>query len=376
MSENSLELVNIVKSYGDVPVIRDFSLTIREGEFVSLLGPSGCGKTTLLRIIAGFESPDSGQVLLGGVRIDGLPPHKRNVNTIFQDYALFPHYTVFENIAYGLRLKNIPQAEIETRVLEMLKMVRMEGFERRRISQMSGGQRQRVSLARAIVNNAPFLLLDEALTALDTKLRKEMRFELRRLQQALGITFIYVTHDQEEAMVMSDRIVLLENGVIQQEGTPTEIYKRPEKRFSADFIGESNLFEATVIQTCGGIASLSSAFGRCPADTAHTNIRSGQFVDVSVRPENLLWSTEPVPDFDLPTTVQEHIFTGSCGKAILAFADGSRFTLSRIGGIDLPEIGTQGYVHWKPQDAVVMISRSDMIFNTIEDVNLGEFISR
>ena len=240
--ENIISLKNIVVDFEDGErILKNISLDIKDKEFVTLLGPSGCGKTTTLRIIAGFLDPTEGDVLFEGKRINGVPPHKRNVNTVFQRYALFPHLNVYENIAFGLRVKKLPQKEIVKRVGEMLELVNLKGFEKRSINRLSGGQQQRVAIARALVNHPKVLLLDEPLGALDLKLRKGMQTELRRIQQALELTFVYVTHDQEEALTMSDTVVVMNNGHIQQIGSPTDIYNEPINAFVADFIGESNI---------------------------------------------------------------------------------------------------------------------------------------
>ncbi|NLU35902.1 MAG: ABC transporter ATP-binding protein [Clostridiales bacterium] len=236
-----LELKNISKSYDDTPALVDINLYIRRNEFITLLGPSGCGKTTTLRIIGGFEDPDSGDLLFEGRNINDLPAYKRKVNTVFQKYALFPHMNVFDNIAFGLKIKKMPKDVIREKVERMLKLVNLEGFGSRSVDSLSGGQQQRVAIARALVNEPEVLLLDEPLGALDLKLRKEMQVELKKMQQTLGITFIYVTHDQEEALSMSDTIVVMNNGEIQQIGTPEDIYNEPKNAFVADFIGESNI---------------------------------------------------------------------------------------------------------------------------------------
>lgn len=242
MGENSLiALENIEISFEGTKVLRGINLNIRDREFVTLLGPSGCGKTTTLRIIGGFADPDRGNVLFDGKRINQLPPYKRNINTIFQRYALFPHLDVYENIAFGLQIKKTPKKEISNKVSEMLSLVNLSGFERRSVNSLSGGQQQRVAIARALVNSPRVLLLDEPLGALDLKLRKEMQTELKNMQQRLGITFIYVTHDQEEALTMSDRIVVMNDGRILQQGTPQDIYNEPANAFIANFIGESNI---------------------------------------------------------------------------------------------------------------------------------------
>ena len=255
MSKELIRLRDCVMSYGDEAVLDHINLYINDKEFLTLLGPSGCGKTTTLRIIGGFLSPTSGDVLFDGVRINHVPPHQRTVNTVFQRYALFPHLNVFENVAFGLRIPKtveeggrkrkvrVPEAEIRQRVLEMLEVVSLKGFDQRRISELSGGQQQRVAIARALVNRPKVLLLDEPLGALDLRLRKDMQSELKRIQQQLGITFIYVTHDQEEALAMSDTVVVMDQGRIQQIGTPEDIYNEPKNAFVADFIGESNILD-------------------------------------------------------------------------------------------------------------------------------------
>ncbi len=246
MSNNIIELKNISVAFDGQQIIENMNLYIRDKEFITFLGPSGCGKTTTLRMIAGFLEPDSGDVIFDGKIINGVPPHKRQLNTIFQRYALFPHLNVYENIAFGLRLKKTPEKEIKAAVTEMLELINLKGFERRNISSLSGGQQQRVAIARALVVKPRVLLLDEPLGALDLKLRKDMQIELKNIQQRLGITFIYVTHDQEEALSMSDTIVVMDSGVIQQIGTPTDIYNEPKNAFVADFIGESNIIEGVM----------------------------------------------------------------------------------------------------------------------------------
>ena len=248
MGENIIELKNINKSFDNTKVLNNLSLEIKKNEFLTLLGPSGCGKTTTLRIIAGFENADTGEVLFENKDISNIPPYERNLNTVFQKYALFPHMNVFENIAFGLKIKKLPKDTIHTKVTDMLKLVSLEGFEKRNIDSLSGGQQQRVAIARALVNEPSVLLLDEPLGALDLKLRKEMQIELKRIQQQLGITFIFVTHDQEEALTMSDTIVVMDKGVIQQKGTPEDIYNEPANSFVARFIGESNILNGVMLK--------------------------------------------------------------------------------------------------------------------------------
>lgn len=287
MSNNHIvELQNIFVSFDGEPVLKGIDLYIRDKEFVTLLGPSGCGKTTTLRIIAGFVEPDEGDVFFEGKKINGVPAYKRQVNTIFQRYALFPHLNVYENVAFGLRLKKIPESEIKVKVKEMLSLVNLAGFERKNINLLSGGQQQRVAIARALVNKPKVLLLDEPLAALDLKLRKEMQTELKRMQQSLGITFIYVTHDQEEALTMSDTVVVMNNGEIQQIGTPEDIYNEPKNAFVADFIGESNILDGTMLRDelvhfCGrDFVCVDKGFGENTP------------VDVVIRPEDVIVSDE------------------------------------------------------------------------------------
>lgn len=240
---NILELKNITKTFDDEVILDNMNLYIRDKEFLTLLGPSGCGKTTTLRIIAGFETPSSGNVFFEGKDISSIPPYERNINTVFQNYALFPHLNVYDNIAFGLKIKKMDKSTINSKVLEVLRLVNLKGFENRKIHRLSGGQQQRVAIARALVNEPKILLLDESLGSLDSKLRKEMQIELKRIQERVGITFIYVTHDQEEALTMSDTVVVMDKGLIQQIGTPIDIYNEPKNRFVAEFIGESNILE-------------------------------------------------------------------------------------------------------------------------------------
>lgn len=281
MKDNLIQLKNISLSFENETVLDNISLDIHDKEFITLLGPSGCGKTTTLRIIAGFLEPDQGDVIFSGEKINNVPAYKRQVNTIFQRYALFPHLNVFENIAFGLRLKKIPETEIKKKVTEMLSLVNLSGMEKRKIHKLSGGQQQRVAIARAIANNPRVLLLDEPLAALDLKLRKDMQNELKKIQQQLGITFIFVTHDQEEALSMSDRVVVMDNGKIQQIGTPQDIYNEPTNAFVADFIGESNILDG--IMKKDYVAEFSGQVFEC-LDAGFT---PGEKVDVVVRPEDV-----------------------------------------------------------------------------------------
>ncbi|MBR1780342.1 MAG: ABC transporter ATP-binding protein [Oscillospiraceae bacterium] len=281
MSKELIRLVDCVMEFDGEVVLDSINLYINDAEFLTLLGPSGCGKTTTLRIIGGFQQPTSGDVLFNGARINDVPPHKRQVNTVFQKYALFTHLNIYENIAFGLRISKVPEDEIRRRVGEALELVNLSGYERRSVNSLSGGQQQRIAIARAIVNRPKVLLLDEPLGALDLKLRKAMQIELKKIQQEVGITFVYVTHDQEEALTMSDTIVVMNGGRIQQIGTPTDIYNEPKNAFVANFIGESNIIDGIMVQdkvvTFAGhtFPCLDSGFG--------TNAP----VDVVVRPEDL-----------------------------------------------------------------------------------------
>ena len=282
MNKNKIiELKAISKEFNGEQVLSEISLDIHDNEFITLLGPSGCGKTTTLRIIAGFETPDSGDVFFDGERINDLPPYKRELNTVFQKYALFPHLNVFENVAFGLRLKKLPEREITDRVKEALKMVNLSGFERRNSEKLSGGQQQRVAIARALVNRPKVLLLDEPLGALDLKLRKDMQNELKNIQHMTGITFIFVTHDQEEALSMSDTVVVMANGKIQQIGSPTDIYNEPVNAFVADFIGESNILDGIML------ADYKARFAGHTFKCLDKGFEKNEPVDIVVRPEDV-----------------------------------------------------------------------------------------
>ena len=276
-----INLTDVSKSYDGELILDHINLQIHDKEFVTLLGPSGCGKTTTLRIIGGFETPDTGNVCFDGKSVKDVPPHKRPVNTVFQKYALFPHLNVFENIAFGLRLKKTDEETIREKVKEALSLVNLKGFERRRVTTLSGGQQQRVAIARALVNEPEVLLLDEPLGALDLKLRKDMQNELKKMQKATGITFIYVTHDQEEALSMSDVVVVMANGQIQQIGSPTDIYNEPENAFVADFIGESNIIDGVMLK------DFKVRFSGHTFECVDAGFEPNQLVDVVVRPEDV-----------------------------------------------------------------------------------------
>lgn len=317
-----LQLKGIRKAFDETEVLKGIDLDIARGEFITLLGSSGCGKTTTLRIIAGLETPDAGQVLLEEQDITGLEPNKRSVNTVFQNYALFPHMNVADNIGYGLKLKKTPKAQIAQRVEQMLKLVQLEGYEKRMPDQLSGGQRQRVAIARAVVNEPKVLLLDEPLGALDLKLRRQMQLELKRLQKQLGITFIYITHDQEEAINMSDRIAVMNEGVLEQVGTPNEIYYRPRTSYVANFVGNANIL-------------------RCGQKTW------------AVRTENILLNGEP--ECGREALVLEKSFAGGQLRILFELQDGQKLTASRYGIDADVQVGSKIMIGWKPEHAVAVI---------------------
>lgn len=304
-----IELKNITKSFDGEQILDNISLDIYDNEFITLLGPSGCGKTTMLRLIGGFEHPDNGDILFMGERINSVPPHKRNINTVFQKYALFPHLNVFENVAFPLRERRLPKAEIEEKVNQMLSLVMLSSFAGRRVTSLSGGQQQRVAIARALVNHPKVLLLDEPLGALDLKLRKDMQQELKKIQKSTGITFVFVTHDQEEALSMSDTIVVMSEGKIQQIGAPSDIYNEPVNAFVADFIGESNIVDG-VMQADYRVSFSGQSF-RC----MDAGFSAGEPVDVVVRPEDV--DIVPEEEGMLRGTVTQVTFMGVHNEIIV-----------------------------------------------------------
>ncbi|HSB72366.1 MAG TPA: ABC transporter ATP-binding protein [Candidatus Methylomirabilis sp.] len=320
-----LELRNLEKTFGAVRAVNDISLRIERGEFVTLLGPSGCGKTTTLRMVAGLEQPTAGSIIIQGQRVEGVPAYRRNVNTVFQNYALFPHMTVFDNVAFGLTVKRHARDEIRRRVEEILARIKLPGFAGRRPFQLSGGQQQRVALARALVNNPAILLLDEPLGALDLKLRKEMQLELKRIQRDVGITFVYVTHDQEEALTLSDRIVIMSHGKIEQVGTPVEVYQHPRTRFVADFVGVSNFIRGIVRE--GRERAVSVTLGSLGDARARSGeeFLPGTPVLVSVRPESLVLARDRTECREnlLEATIEEMIYLGSIVQVVVRLKDGT-----------------------------------------------------
>ena len=371
MSEISLELKNIKKSFQEgEDVLESICLTAKKGEFVTLLGSSGCGKTTTLRIIAGLEQPDSGQVFLNGKDVTSLEPNQRNVNTVFQNYALFPHMNVADNIGYGLKLKKTPKAEISRRVKEMLELVQLSGFEKRKPSELSGGQRQRVAIARALVNNPEVLLLDEPLGALDLQLRRAMQHELKRLQKKLGITFIYITHDQEEAINMSDTIAVMNHGRFEQIGTPDEVYYHPKTSFVASFVGNAIILTGVVenigTEETGDTSKLITVrtdAGKVKLSINNANITSesdkeyllqkGEKVTIAVRSENIRF--EENNDCDgLNAEVIEKTFAGGQLRVVLKTSEGQEIVASRYGIDTNVSVGEKVRCCFLPTDAVLV----------------------
>lgn len=344
MSNNTIiSFENVNKFYEDTHVLKNINFEIEKGKFYTLLGPSGCGKTTILRIIAGFTDVSNGKVTLNGEDVTKLPPNKRKVNTVFQDYALFPHMNVFENIAFGLRLKKTPENIIKKKVADALKMVQLSGYENREISQMSGGQQQRVAIARALVNEPEVLLLDEPLSALDLKLRTDMQYELRELQQRLGITFIFVTHDQEEALAMSDEIFVMSKGEIVQSGTPVDIYDEPINRFVADFIGESNIVDG-VMKEDYLVEFVGKEF-----ECADAGMRPNEKVEIVIRPEDLTLTS--IENGKLTVEVDTQLFRGVHYEIICYDENGNEWM---IHSTRKAEVGSKVGLYFEPQDIHVM----------------------
>lgn len=367
---NIVELIGVNKSYGTNHVVKDLNISVEEGEFLTLLGSSGCGKTTTLRMIAGFEEPTTGTIKVEGEPIEEKEPYERNVNTVFQTYALFPHKTIYDNIAYGLKMKKVKKAEIRERVTEMMEMVQLSGFENRYPSQLSGGQKQRVAIARALINKPRVLLLDEPLGALDLKLRKQMQLELKRLQKKLNITFIYVTHDQEEALTMSDRIAVMHDGVVDQLATPVEIYEHPATRFVATFIGETNIYDGCVTKIADGIATVTLENGavkvKCDGDFSVL-----EYATISVRPEKMKFDTKKHEGFELAAIVKDYIYVGSVLKCVVSLPNGNELKIERLAGQELPSVGSLIYPYWNPEDAVLIHNDSYRIFKALDEIKLA-----
>ncbi|WP_032121432.1 ABC transporter ATP-binding protein [Clostridium amazonitimonense] len=359
MAEKAIvQLVSAFKSYekDGEPVVKGISLDVEKGEFLTILGPSGCGKTTTLRMIAGFEQLTGGELYIDKEEVSSKAPYERNVNTVFQNYALFPHLNVFDNIAFGLTMKKVSKAEIKQKVNEMIKIVRLEGYEKRMPSQLSGGQKQRVAIARAIINNPKVLLLDEPLGALDLKLRKQMQLELKHLQRELGITFIYVTHDQEEALTMSDRIAVMNEGNIEQIASPEEIYERPTTKFVADFIGETNLIEGKVSSIEKEDVLLEVEEGE-KIRVENSDFSIGELVCIAVRPERLKIKEKPDRgDEWLRGTLKERIYIGAALRTVIELNNGREIVINEFAGekFNFKNQKDQVFVTWKTDNAVVV----------------------
>jgi spermidine/putrescine transport system ATP-binding protein len=358
----AIEMRDVVKRFGEVIAVDHVSMRIGDGEFFSMLGPSGCGKTTSLRMIAGFEYPTSGEIYLNGRQIGATPPFQRSVNTVFQSYALFPHMSVAENVAFGLQMKQVARAEIARRVDEALDMVRLAGYDDRRPRQLSGGQQQRVALARALVNRPDVLLLDEPLGALDLKLRKEMQLELKGLQERVGITFIYVTHDQEEALTMSDRIAVMSGGKVLQIGSPTEIYERPNCRFVADFIGESNFVQGRVSAIDGSRATVVTPDGLALCGQSYQPLRVDEPAFISIRPEKARLAQQEPPSAQncFQVIVDRVAYIGSDTRIRVRLGQERLFdiweqnTRSTLDRDAYWRQGERGYLWWPVENALVL----------------------
>jgi spermidine/putrescine transport system ATP-binding protein len=355
MSEDAVRFEGVTKRFGAATAVEGLSLEIRQGEFFSLLGPSGCGKTTTLRMVAGFEQPSEGRIFLDGEPVAGVPPYKRNVNTVFQSYALFEHLDVSGNVAFGLKRRKVAAPEIAERVAASLDLVQLRGRERSRPNELSGGQRQRVALARALVNRPAVLLLDEPLGALDLKLRRQMQVELKEIQREVGITFLYVTHDQEEALAMSDRIAVMDAGVVAQCGTPEDVYERPAKPFVAGFIGISNLMEGRV--ESGGVRLVNGAL--CAARLPD-GVGAGTTVQLSVRPEKIVLDAADADGMvQLPGIVAERVYVGTATQVIVELEGGARVVAleqntQRAHADDRWELGDRVSVCWLPAHSLVL----------------------
>jgi spermidine/putrescine transport system ATP-binding protein len=365
VADVEVELQNVTKRFGDFVAVDNVSLEIKDGEFFSLLGPSGCGKTTCLRMIAGFELPSEGDVKIAGLAMGATPPYRRPVNTVFQNYALFPHMTVYENVAFGLEMKKVAKSDIKRRVTEALEMVRLPQLADRRPRQLSGGQQQRIALARALVNRPQVLLLDEPLSALDLKLRKAMQFELKELQRLVGITFVFVTHDQEEAITMSDRIAVMNEGLIQQVGEPVEIYERPNNRFVADFIGETNFILGEVAEIRRDRTMVALGQGLMMAGQTNEGAKVGQQVTLAIRPEKIKLeaNSRVVNDLShIPALIEEAIYIGTDTRYTVRVADQHHVVIrvQNTGGDVVSnrpfQRGEKVYLSWATENALVLTS--------------------
>jgi spermidine/putrescine transport system ATP-binding protein len=375
----AIELVGVAKRFhsrqGDVTAVDTINLTIGEGEFFSLLGPSGCGKTTTLRMIGGFEEPTDGQILLHGDDVVGVPPNKRDVNVVFQSYALFPHMSVYDNVAFGLERKRVDKGSIKQRVNEMLELVQLDAKANRRPSELSGGQQQRVALARALVNKPRALLLDEPLAALDLKLRQAMQIELKRIQREVGITFVFVTHDQNEALTMSDRLVVMNAGRIEQLGAPRDVYERPRTRFVAGFIGTSNIISGTVVSMDGATAVLETGADETltVADATDAGAVAGGPLDITVRPEKIVISEER-PDSGrcaIRGRVTEVVYLGTSTQYEVTALGGSElrvFVQNAADSMDLVDRGAEVWLSWRPEHSLALAAPPEEHALAVEEV--------
>lgn len=356
MGNSILSLTGISKSFADTPVLKSIDLSVDQGEFITLLGSSGCGKTTTLRIIAGLETADTGSVTLDGVDVTHFEPNRRDVNTVFQNYALFPHMDVATNIGYSLKLKKVKKTEIAERVDEMLRLVQLEGFGKRLPSELSGGQRQRVAIARSLINQPKILLLDEPLGALDLRLRQQMQIELKKLQQQLGITFIYITHDQEEALNMSDRIAVMQGGQFEQIGTPDDIYNRPKTAYVAQFVGSANIIRGQVSAVADGRATLSTSSGDVTVDAPTSAV--GDKLVVAVRTEQTHLSDD-LSMTGLQATVGELSFVGNMLRTTVMLADGCKLVASKHGLSTSLTVGQTVTVTFDPVHGMLVEDSAD-----------------
>jgi spermidine/putrescine transport system ATP-binding protein len=354
-SDVAVELAGVTKRFGEFVAVDDLTLDIYEGEFFSLLGPSGCGKTTTLRMIAGFEEPTEGGISVAGDPVRGVPPYRRPVNTVFQSYAIFPHLNVFDNVAFGLRRAGVKGEELRGRVIDACEMVQLSGFEKRKPNMLSGGQQQRVALARALINRPKVLLLDEPLGALDLKLRKEMQLYLKDLQHEVGITFIYVTHDQEEALTMSDRIAVMNEGKVQQVADPPTLYERPNNRFVADFIGQTNVFSGTVEAVDGSRVTLSVPSGeKVEASTGEAEVGVGQATHAVVRPEKVRFGGEG--DNVMTVRIHQIVYLGVSTQYIADLPGGEKLVLYQQNTTEEnhPQIGDEARVSWDARNCLIL----------------------
>jgi len=376
MGESASDVIvldHVSKRYGDFVAVHDANFSIATGEFFAMLGPSGCGKTTTLKMIAGFEQPTAGRVMLDGVDVSDVPPYKRNVNTVFQQYALFPHMTVFDNVAFGPRSKKVDESKIKTSVMEMLEIVRLNDFAQRKPSQLSGGQQQRVALARALVNYPSALLLDEPLAALDLKLREAMQIELKRIQREVGISFIFVTHDQGEALTMSDRIAVMSQGHVEQIGTPQEIYRSPASLFVAGFIGSANLLPGTVQSHDGADAVVALQAGSTIRVAGQASANAiGAHVSVMLRPERLRPSEHADANGQsLHGTLTDLVFQGATARMIVRLADGTELTCLADSSARMPQIavGATINVSWDADCGYVLAGWPEKAGSNTTDID-------